>query len=165
VENYPCGWWNFSCGIDHLLYMSIGRNSLPIRQAIRYRKANLLSMTTAIMIYTLNRMLLIPQTVGPIEYFCRCFLNDLVCPLFFLGYCQILLIWIGYEITTYKYCVLLGMAGGLVWEYVAPRINPKAVSDPMDLLFYFIGISVYYLLLRLNFKKHGALQAQAQVVS
>ncbi|MGB4661751.1 MAG: hypothetical protein WBI07_21435 [Mobilitalea sp.] len=71
-------------------------------------------------------------------------MNDLVCPLFFLGYCQVIFIWIKNEIKSYSILLLIGMMAGVIWEYFAPVINPKAITDPFDLLCYFIGINIYY---------------------
>lgn len=63
-----------------------------------------------------------------------------------------MLIWAGYEIKSYKYCLALGMTGGFVWEYFAPIINSKAVSDPIDIICYFVGITIYYLVMKYNMR-------------
>lgn len=120
------------------------------RQAIFKRRVNILCMGAALSVYCLNKFLLINISSGPIRYFFRCYLNDLVCPLFFLGYCQILFIWVEHELSSYKSCLLLGMSAGIVWEYFAPVINSKAVSDPLDLLCYFIGSTIYVVLMRFD---------------
>lgn len=83
---------------------------------------------------------------GWLGYFCKCFLNDLICPIFFLAYVQIILIWAGCEIKNYSVILVIGMAAGLIWEYVAPTINPRAVTDIFDLICYFCGINIYYLI-------------------
>ena len=101
-------------------------------------------MVVAIAIYCLNQMLFKKQFVGVIGYFCNCHLNDLVCPLFFLSYAQIMLIWARHEISTYMGLLILGMAAGFIWEYFAPIINPRAVTDVYDLICYFCGIQIYY---------------------
>lgn len=108
------------------------------------RKTNVICMVVAVSIYCLNQILLKNQFVGAIGYFCKCYLNDLVCPLFFLAYAQIILIWARHEINTYIGLLLLGMSAGFVWEYFAPIINPKAVTDVYDLICYFCGIQIYY---------------------
>ena len=59
-----------------------------------------------------------------------------------------LLIWSDLEIQTYRNCILFGMISGFVWEYLAPIINPNSVSDPIDLVCYFIGTTIYYLFFR-----------------
>lgn len=123
-------------------------NLLSLKEAILKRKINLVGMTVAICVYTINKTCLIQYTHGQWNYFCRCYLNDLVCPLFFLGYCQILLIWIDHEIKSWWKCMFLIMVAGCIWEYGAPFINAKAVSDVWDLVCYFIGGMVYSLLMK-----------------
>lgn len=97
----------------------------------------------AAMIYGLNKGILIHHVSGWLWYFCVSHLNDLVCPLFFLGYVQIVLKWVGLDKMSYAFCVLIGMSAGVVWEYFAPIINAKAVTDSLDLIYYFVGINIY----------------------
>ena len=126
------------------------KNSCTLWQAVQHRKRNFWCICSALLIYGINRFFLSSYITGPLAPFFRGYLNDLVCPLFFLGVCQILLIWVGHELRFYWHCLLLTMAAGLIWEYGAPLINPRSVSDPLDLLCYFIGCTLYYALL----KKH-----------
>lgn len=130
-------------------------NLISLKKAIFKRKINLVGMTTAICVYIINKACLIPYTQGQLNYFCRCYLNDLVCPLFFLGYCQILLIWIDHEIKSWWKCMLLIMVAGYIWEYGAPFINAKAVSDAWDLVCYFLGGTVYCLLMKCEQNKQN----------
>lgn len=153
VENCTCNRCYCNCNSDYLLYMNSDNNSLTIWQAVEKRKVNYLGIAVAACVYAINKSFLITQITGKIGYFCRCYLNDLVCPLFYLGYCQILLLWIGYEIKSFRLCLLLGTISGLIWEYVAPFINSNAVSDPIDIICYFIGTNVYYFFLRGNLRK------------
>ena len=105
-------------------------------------------MIAAVIIYLVNKTFLTLFVPGQIGLFCRCYLNDLVCPLFFLGYCQILLIWAGLEMKSYKCMVILTMLAGCVWEFFAPIINPVAITDYWDLLCYFIGSSFFAIMYR-----------------
>ncbi len=114
------------------------------------RKSNIGCMTLSLFVYGINKAWLSNITAGTLEMFCRSFLNDIVCPLFFLGFVNIVLLWVGFEATSYLKCITIGMAAGMVWEYFAPLINPKAITDPWDLLCYFIGASIYYLILRIE---------------
>lgn len=146
MENRSCICRDHSFGFDHLLYLRVNRNMFAtIGYAIWKRKVNPIGIVIAAFIYLINKLFLIRHVSGFFGYFCRCHLNDLVCPLFFLGVSQIMLIWAEHEIHSYKFCVLLGMAAGFIWEYFAPLINANAVSDPIDLLCYFVGINIYYL--------------------
>ena len=123
---------------------------LSIRQAVFKCRMNILCIGIALIIYCFNKLILINISSGLVGCFFRCYLNDLVCPLFFLGYCQILFLWVGYELFSYKSCLFLGMSAGIVWEYFAPVINTRAVSDSLDLLCYFIGINIYVALIRFD---------------
>lgn len=154
MENSYCIGSNHSFGFDYLFYIRVNRNMFStIRCAVWKRKVNPLGILIASFIYLINKLFLISHVSDWGRYFCRCHLNDLVCPLFFLGVSQIMLIWAEHEIHSYKFCVLLGMAGGFVWEYVAPLINSQAVSDPIDLLCYFFGTNFYYFWLRRNLQE------------
>lgn len=112
------------------------------------RKSNLCCIALALLIYGINKTCLINITSGITEVFCRSFLNDLVSQLFFLGFANITFLWAGFELDSYLKCLIVGMTGGVLWEYFAPIINEKATTDPFDLICYFISISIYYLILR-----------------
>ena len=101
-------------------------------------------MMVAIGVYCLNQFMFKNNFDGVAGYFCNCYLNDLVCPLFFLSYVQIVLIWARHEVKTYIGLVIIGMSAGFVWEYFAPIINPRAITDVYDLICYFCGIQIYY---------------------
>lgn len=117
---------------------------LQLWYSIWKRKVNIACIIISIGVYCLNQLIFKRQFKGIVGYFCKCHLNDLVCPLFFLAYAQILLIWVKYEVKTYIGLLFLGMSAGFVWEYLAPIINPKAVTDIYDLFCYFCGIQIYY---------------------
>lgn len=111
---------------------------------IKNNKRECYCIAIAVMVYLLNKVLFVHYVSGWVWYFCVSHLNDLVCPLFFLGYVQIVLKWVDVEKISYTYCVLLGMSAGFVWEYFAPIINADAVTDTIDLLCYFVGTNIYY---------------------
>lgn len=113
-------------------------------QAAWKRKANIICLLIAVTVYCLNQILFKNHFAGIIGCFCQCYLNDLICPLFFLSYSQIFLIWAKHEIKAYKKLVVFGMVAGFIWEYFAPIINPKAITDIYDLICYFCGIQIYY---------------------
>lgn len=51
--------------------------------------------------------------------------------------------------------MLLIMVAGYIWEYGAPFINAKAVSDAWDLVCYFLGGTVYCLLMKCEQNKQN----------
>ena len=150
MENSYCNCCNHNNYFNYMFCKSMKKKVLlELRQAIWKRKINLWCILVALIIYVVNKSWLIGHLSGWADAFCQCYLNDLVCPLFFLGFSQIMLIWAGHEIESYRYCVLLGGVAGTVWEYLAPLINSMAVSDPIDLICYFIGINIYYICMKL----------------
>lgn len=83
---------------------------------------------------------------GVIGYFFHCYFNDLMAPIFFLSICSIVLKWAGCKTLNLITLIILGMSAGFVWEYFAPAINNTAVTDPMDLVCYFMGTITYYII-------------------
>lgn len=125
---------------------------MTILNSITKRKTNYMCILIAIAIYVINKNWLIENTLGELQYFCQCYLNDLVCPLFFLGFSQILLIWAEHEMVYIRQYILFIVAYGLIWEYVSPLINPKAVTDINDICCYLLGTLVYYVLWKYEYK-------------
>ena len=119
---------------------------MTILNSITRRKSNYICILIAIGIYVINKIWLIENTHGELQYFCQCYLNDLVCPLFFIGFSQILLIWAENEMVYIRQYILFIVVYGLIWEYIAPLINPKAVTDVKDIWCYLLGMLVYYVL-------------------
>ena len=149
MENNYCSCYCYRSCFNYLFCVMEKKHLSKLNFAFK-RKCNIFCMTVALMVYAINKIWLTNITAGAAEVFCRSFLNDLVCPLFFLGFANIAFLWAGFELNSYLKCVLVGMISGLIWEYFAPVINKKATSDPWDLLCYFIGISIYYLILRIE---------------
>lgn len=109
-------------------------------------KANPLCMMITIILYLMNQIVFKKCFVGEVGYFCNCFFNDLICQLFFLPYVQIFLIWVEREIRSYIGFLIVGMTAGLIWEFFAPLINAKAVTDIYDLICYLVGVHIYYVI-------------------
>ena len=82
-----------------------------------------------------------------------CYLNDLICPLFFVSYSNLLLITINKEIKKLKWLIIFGFCSGLVWEFVAPIIKPHAVKDIVDIIFYLLGTFLYWCIIKLFTKE------------
>ena len=109
-------------------------------------KANPLCMMITIVLYLTNQIVFKKCFTGIVGYFYNCFFNDLICQLFFLPYVQIFLIWAEREIKNYIGFLIVGMVAGLIWEFLAPLINAKAVTDIYDLICYFVGVHIYYVI-------------------
>ena len=109
-------------------------------------KANPLCMMITIILYLMNQLVFKECFTGLVGYFCNCFYNDLICQLFFLPYVQIFLIWAEREIKGYIGFLTVGMTAGIIWEFFAPLINAKAVTDMYDLICYLVGVHIYYVI-------------------
>lgn len=94
----------------------------------------------------MNKKILIGKMNGVMGYFFHCYFNDLMAPIFFLSICSIVLKWAGCKTLNLITLIILGMSAGFVWEYFAPVINNTAVTDPVDLVCYFMGTITYYII-------------------
>lgn len=56
-----------------------------------------------------------------------------------------MLIWAGYEIKHFKHYICISVLMGIIWEYFAPIINPKSVTDVIDIFCYILGTFFYYI--------------------
>lgn len=56
-----------------------------------------------------------------------------------------MLTWAGIGKISYGQGIALTLFAGIVWEYFAPVINPRAKTDPLDLVCYLAGAVIYYL--------------------
>lgn len=119
---------------------------ISLKKAIIKRKIHLPLMLIVLLLYGLNKLVLSPQLAGSIGEFFRFYFNDLICPLFYLSCVQILLIWAGYEMSTYKVVLFWGLLGGVIWEFLIPLLKPTSVCDYKDLLCYFLGSTLYYVI-------------------
>ena len=57
--------------------------------------------------------------------------------------------------------MLLIMVAGYIWEYGAPFINAKAVSDDWDLVCYFVGGMVYFLFMKYEQNRENEMNGKA----
>ncbi len=137
---------NYSCSDYNMLCVKKYKRKI-IWQILSMQRRDVIGLAISVFVYCVNKIFLRNIEIYSIKYFCQCYLNDLVCPLFFLGFCRIILKWAGYNISSYKEFLLLGMSSGMFWEYIAPMINKKAVSDPLDLFCYFVGINIYFFII------------------
>lgn len=113
---------------------------------------NLILLMAVSIIYFVNNIFLKSHTSGILNYFCICYLNDLMCPLFFLSYSNILLISIRKEIVATRTVILICFLCGLVWEFFAPLLKPDSTTDLMDILCYIFGGVIYLLIQKVGLK-------------
>lgn len=132
------------CPHGHLFVVSMEK----IVRSIKKRPFNLISMVTVSILYVLNNKVVKPNTTGLSHVFFVSFFNDLICPLWFLAYVNLLMITNDKEILELKKLLLICLGAGLVWEFVAPFLKKGSVTDPWDLVCYAIGTIVYWIILK-----------------
>ena len=118
----------------------------------KHHLMDVILITISLLVYLTNKLWLADNLMGALGYFCRCYLNDLVCPLGFLSVAEIVLSWADLKTGSYLWCICLGVGAGLIWEFFAPVINSKSVTDILDLCCYFVGSNVYWMITNKHIK-------------
>ena len=126
---------------------------IQLRSSLLKRPINLYLLLIALAAYCFNRFCLKPylcrlEESSVIRYFFVCYFNDLICPLLFFSYANILLVSINRELKKLSLILLIGFGTSIIWEFVAPLFKPTATTDLVDILCYMIGAVVYWAVLR-----------------
>lgn len=116
--------------------------------SIKRKPVNLWLITIVSCLYFLNEFYLKEHTSGLIQSFFVCYFNDLICPLAFIAYSNLILITANREIHKFGWLLLFGLCAGMVWEFVAPLIKASSVTDIMDLACYVSGTLLYWCIMR-----------------
>lgn len=122
---------------------------LSIISSVKKKPINIILMILTSIMYLLNNVIFKKITTGDLNLFMVGYFNDLICPLFFLSYCNILLLSIGKEIKKLYWLLLFSFCVGLVWEFVAPLLKKTSITDVLDLICYLIGAFLYWLILKI----------------
>jgi len=115
--------------------------------SIKTRPLNIILIAIVLILYFLNNNVFKVYTTGLLQRFFISYFNDLMCPLFFVSYSNLLLITVNKEMRKLHWILLLCLSAGLLWEFVAPLVKHSSVTDFFDLLCYLIGAAVYWLIL------------------
>ncbi len=118
-----------------------------IIKSIRKRPLNIILIQLAIVAYLINNLFFKVYTSGAVQHFFVCYFNDLICPLLFFSYMNILLITLNIEINKLWTVLLIAICIGCVWELITPLIKTSSIRDPVDFLCYIIGSVLYWLIL------------------
>ena len=116
-----------------------------IVESIRKRPVNLILVVFA---YWINNLFLKEHSGGLLRVFFIGYFNDLICPLFFFSYANMLLITVGKEIARLWVICLVSLCTSCVWEFVEPLMKPSSTTDPLDIFCYITGGVVYWAILR-----------------
>lgn len=119
-----------------------------IVESIRKRPVNLMLLILVVFAYWINNLFLKEHSGGLLRVFFIGYFNDLICPLFFFSYANMLLITVGKEIARLWVIFLVSLCTSCVWEFVAPLMKPSSTTDPLDIFCYITGGVVYWAILR-----------------
>lgn len=119
-----------------------------IVESIRKRPVNLMLLILVVFAYRINNLFLKEHSGGLLRVFFIGYFNDLICPLFFFSYANMLLITVGKEIARLWVICLVSLCTSCVWEFVAPLMKPSSTTDPLDIFCYITGGVVYWAILR-----------------
>ena len=119
-----------------------------IVESIRKRPVNLMLLILVVFAYWINNLFLKEHSGGLLRVFFIGYFNDLICPLFFFSYANMLLITVGKEIARLWVICLVSLCTSWVWEFVAPLMKPSSTTDPLDIFCYITGGVVYWAILR-----------------
>ena len=100
--------------------------------------------------YFCNNLYFKNATTGIFRLFFVCYFNDLICPLLFFSYSNLLLLTVGRELKSLGQILFVGLLASFVWEIVAPAIKSYAVADFYDVIFYLCGSFLYYLIMKIT---------------
>lgn len=120
--------------------------------SIKNRPINLWLMLMVAALYLINNCYLKIYAPQAIRWFFICYFNDLICPLLFFGYVNILLLTKGKELSKLKLILLFGLLVSIVWEYGAPILKESSITDIGDIGCYLIGSILYWWILKKNIK-------------
>ena len=119
-----------------------------IVESIRKRPVNLMLLILVVFAYWINNLFLKEHSGGLLRVFFIGYFNDLICPLFFFSYANMLLITVGKEIARLWVICLVSLCTSCVWEFVASLMKPSSTTDPLDIFCYITGGVVYWAILR-----------------
>lgn len=98
-------------------------------------------------LYLLNRFWLIPQTAGTVHNLLSWYGADLLAGALIFCVLQTALVVAGRPVLrNYGWASLFLLGCGLFWEVVTPMYLPRAVGDLWDLVAYWLGGSVCWIL-------------------
>lgn len=124
-----------------------------ILQSIRKRPLNIALILITAVLYLFNNLFLKKSVPEAAVWFFTGYFNDLICPLIFFSYTNLLLLTTGREIRRLRSLLAAAAGAGFVWEFAAPLWKDGSVTDPADMLCYFAGSTVYWFLLQCCLRK------------
>ena len=119
---------------------------MPIKIIIKRNKLEIFLVVATAIFYLLNNFVFKNISTGVVHYFLVCYFNDLICPIGFLAYVNIMLSFINKKLEKFYQILIFCFICGVVWEFLAPLLKKSSVTDPYDLLCYCIGGKLYWII-------------------
>lgn len=122
-------------------------------KSIKKRPINIFLIAIVVILYLINNLFIKKHSSGLANLFFSGYFNDLLCPIAFLSYINILLLTRNIEITKPKTVILICLVSSIIWELLTPLIKKNSVGDPIDVLCYVLGGLVYCYIIAREAKK------------
>ena len=110
----------------------------------RHKILDVFLCALTVLLYLLNNVYFKKATFGTAYLFFTGHFNDLICPLLFLSYTNLLLNFVNRRVSGLIGIILLCFLCGFIWEFIAPVLKKDSVADICDLLCYCIGGGMYW---------------------
>ena len=117
---------------------------MSVKNIIEKKQLDFFLVFVTVSFYLLNTFIFKKIHTGIFHYFFVCYFNDLICPIGFLAYVNIMLSFVNKKLDGFLLILTFCLACGLVWEFVAPLLKGNSVTDLYDLLCYCVGGTLYY---------------------
>ena len=115
-------------------------------RAISFQAGVLLVVAT---LYAVNQLLLKGLSADtPLAPFFGGYFDDLLAPAALLALSNIVFALRGFQATKPLYVMLVTLAAAILWEYLAPLLNPASTTDILDVAAYLAGGCAYLLVVR-----------------
>jgi hypothetical protein len=100
----------------------------------------------SVLLYLLNRFILLNINNFTVHYFFSSYFDDLLAPLLLFSYINLLLSIYNKKLYSLKYLIISMLLVSFVWEYLIVFIKHTSVSDPIDVIFYVLGTVIYWII-------------------
>ena len=104
---------------------------------------NIMILVITFLVYLVNQNILKETNC----IFFLCYFNDLLAPILLLSFSNFLLYYYNKEIKGKNIYLFIGICA-LFWEFITPLYKKNSICDFIDILMYFIGASIYVILVR-----------------
>ena len=111
---------------------------------IKLRNKNFIIMSICLFLYSLNQLFFKNIDINLLNEFFNSYFNDLLSTPLYFSYLNFLLSFVKKEIIGLKNLLIITVICSFLAEYLAIFIRPNSVSDPLDVLCYFIGTFIYW---------------------